>query len=806
MKLSKLLMIFCLVLLTTISYANKADLNLKNPHNTIYTHIASLHDEYFSLDRSASTLDFAGTKKEARNLAVKLRQIFDSKGLYIQMNRLPKDPNYKDSSGNHKYILFKELPELYVVKKGDQWLYSEESVDQIAKIHQSIFRFGTDRLLLLLPKAGSSKFLGLQIWQWLGIAFIIFVSALFYFLFRWLFGIGIYRIVKLIISPTLARTFIKPLAKPLSALLITLIIRLLIPILQLGPKATNVLFIIDTIFISLFFMIILYRMVDVLGAYMFKAAQKTESTMDDQLVPLVTKFMKIFVVIIGILFVLQNLKFNITALLAGISIGGIAFALAAQDTIKNLFGSLMIFLDKPFQIGDWIISHDVDGTVEEVGFRSTRVRTFQNSLISIPNGKLADMAIDNMGLRRYRRYKTDLTITYDTPAEKIESFVEGIRALIKTHPHTRKDYYIVQLNSFGSSSLNIMLYVFFSAENWQLELRYRHELIISILRLAEELEVRWAFPTETLFIEEMPGQVSLSPKHNTDKDVHRRKINNLISKIKRSQQQGGKHNQNKKPQAHEQKEVIPEKNPVQKTNKITERIKKPNEKPKAHHQDDSRKNQERIKQEEQAKKLKEKSIKKGKELTDFEIIDAASKYKLSVESLKAVIEVESKAKGFFEDGKPYITFHGQKFWKELEKKNMEPASQAEKYPDVVYQRWSRKFIRIGEKEYERLEKAKSIDKESAYLSTNWGMFQLSGQDFKKCGFSSVNEMVFNVYKTEKEQLEAFCKYLEQRKLLDDLRQENWKDFANKYNGPSNRKAKFDEKIEKAYQKYKANKS
>jgi MscS family membrane protein len=168
------------------------------------------------------------------------------------------------------------------------------------------------------------------------------------------------------------------------------------------------------------------------------------------------------VVAIGLLYVLQSLNFDITTLLAGISIGGIALALAAQDTLKNFFGSLMIFIDKPFQIGDWINFNEVDGTVEEVGFRSTRVRTFANSLVYVPNGKLADSTIDNFGLRQYRRFSTTISLTYDTPTALIRQFVDGLNEIVANHPDTRKDFWEVKLNTMGSHSLNIMFYIFFA--------------------------------------------------------------------------------------------------------------------------------------------------------------------------------------------------------------------------------------------------------------------------------------------------------------------------------------------------------
>jgi len=194
---------------------------------------------------------------------------------------------------------------------------------------------------------------------------------------------------------------------------------------------------------------------------MRRFADKTESKLDDQLVPLVERTLKVLVwVAIGVA-IMNVLRFNIAAVLTGLSISGLAVALAAQDTIKNLFGSFTIFVDKPFQIGDWIVADKIDGTVEEVGFRSTRIRTFYNSLITVPNGRLADMVIDNMGARIYRRFVIRLSVTYDTPPELLEAYVQGLRDLVTAHPDTRKDYFHVYVNDLSSSAIEILFYVFF---------------------------------------------------------------------------------------------------------------------------------------------------------------------------------------------------------------------------------------------------------------------------------------------------------------------------------------------------------
>ena len=164
--------------------------------------------------------------------------------------------------------------------------------------------------------------------------------------------------------------------------------------------------------------------------------------------------------LIGGLFVLGNLGVNVTSLVAGLGLGGLAVALAAQDTIRNLLGGVTIFADRPFQVGDWVVVNDIEGTVEHVGFRSSRVRTFYNSVVTVPNARIVDTHVDNMGLRQWRRYKTTLGLAYQTTPDQVQAFVEGVRALIRSNPNMRKDYYIVEFHGFSAVTLDVLVYCF----------------------------------------------------------------------------------------------------------------------------------------------------------------------------------------------------------------------------------------------------------------------------------------------------------------------------------------------------------
>jgi MscS family membrane protein len=146
----------------------------------------------------------------------------------------------------------------------------------------------------------------------------------------------------------------------------------------------------------------------------------------------------------------------------------------------------------------------------------------------VPNGRLADLTIDNHGLRVFRRFNTHIAVTYDTAPETISAFVEGLRKIVADHSHTRKDFYEVHLNEMGSASLNILFYIFFEVPTWSEELTCRHEVLLEILRLAVAMEVRFAFPTQTLHMETFPGQPSLTPESLEDMDTLKKRLDKFF--------------------------------------------------------------------------------------------------------------------------------------------------------------------------------------------------------------------------------------------------------------------------------------
>ena len=243
-----------------------------------------------------------------------------------------------------------------------------------------------------------------------------------------------------------------------------------------------------------------FRFIDWIATVITRKAAGTETKFDDLLIPLVRKALKAFSICVGLVLFADVFQLDVTALIGGLGIGGAALAFASQDTLSNLFGSLTVLADRPFEIGDWIVSDGVEGTVENVGMRSTRVRTFYNSVIVLPNSRLTTAVVDNMGKREFRRFTTKLGVQYDTTPEQLEAFCEAIREIIRRHPYTRKDYFQVYVNDLAASSIDILLYMFFECTDWPTELRERHRLLTDIMRVAQRLGVQFAFPTQTLHL------------------------------------------------------------------------------------------------------------------------------------------------------------------------------------------------------------------------------------------------------------------------------------------------------------------
>lgn len=382
---------------------------------------------------------------------------------------------------------------------------------------------GLARVVAATPDWLTDVYLGIEVEQYIGLGVLAVIAAVAHF--------ALLRVIALLVrrrysGDELAFWEAEQRRVNRGILLLAIGITLLVgfPTLGFDPNVENVMNQVASLVAAAAIILVAYRAIDILVDVLARRAAKTETMLDDSLVPLLRTAMRLFVTVVGVLFVLQNLDVNVSSLIAGLGLGGLAVALAAQDTVRNLLGGVTIFADKPFEVGDWVVVDGVEGTVETVGFRSTRVRTFYNSLVSVPNGNLTDSGIDNMGQRRWRRYKTTLGVGYHTTTDQMQAFVEGIRAIIQANTGMRQDFYMVEFHGFGATSLDVLVYCFIDADDWNEELRTRHVLNLDIMRLAESLQVDFAFPTQTLHIAEMPGQPQQRP--NVPDRAHLREVVN----------------------------------------------------------------------------------------------------------------------------------------------------------------------------------------------------------------------------------------------------------------------------------------
>ena len=247
------------------------------------------------------------------------------------------------------------------------------------------------------------------------------------------------------------------------------------------------------------------KLVDVLEAWLMKAADKTETSLDNMLVPILRRAMRITIILMTILFILDLIVGleNIQSILVGAGVGGLAIALAARETVANLIGSITIFADRPFNIRDLVEMDGQLGFVEDVGFRSTRIRTWDGHLITMPNGNVINTTIDNLGARPAIRRKSDITITYNSGAEKAEKAVQIIKDIlaniseIDTHPDRSVRVYF---NEFNSASLNIMMIYWVKPADWWLFQQVNEQVNLEMMRRFAEANIEFAFPTQTLYL------------------------------------------------------------------------------------------------------------------------------------------------------------------------------------------------------------------------------------------------------------------------------------------------------------------
>lgn len=339
---------------------------------------------------------------------------------------------------------------------------------------------------------------GLELWQWLALPIAIIAAAGI----GRVLGVGSRAVAQRIASRT--RTvwddeIIRCLAGPLSFAWGLTAFFFILPWLGL-PQATHlkILVLVRIGFISVFFWA-LWKTIEVVSTLVLKLPWAVEMPASRSLVPLAARGGKLTVMAMGVIATFSLLGYPVASLLAGLGIGGLALALAAQKTVENLFGSVSLAVDQPIRVGDFVkVENDVMGTVESIGLRSTRLRTLDRTLVAIPNGKLADMRLESFAVRDRLRLAVILNLVYGTTAAQMRQILTEIRAELDAHPKIFPEGITVVFRSLGESSIDVEVMAWFQTFDWNEFIVIRQEMLLRFMEIVEKAGSSFAFPTRTL--------------------------------------------------------------------------------------------------------------------------------------------------------------------------------------------------------------------------------------------------------------------------------------------------------------------
>lgn len=389
----------------------------------------------------------------------------------------------------------------------DQWLFSAATVASIDALYKSLedqptaaqlpsgATFWSDPTMWIrahVPPEFKREVLGLAYWQWLGLLTVTLSGILIQ-------RISV-RVLPLIAALMLTReqrgnaARMRHIVVPAASLLMVLTWWGGVSLLDLSAEVLTRVLLPLQVLLTLAAIWSVYRLTDLVLHPSVVQLAPGQTRFNEVLVPLLRKAAKVLIVCLGGVLLLMAAGFNVMPLLAGLGLGGLAFGLAAQDTLKSFFGSVNVVLDRPFQVGDWVRIGAYEGKVESVGLRSSRIRTFENSELTIPNSDLMNSAIDNMGRRPHRRLRTILAVAYATPVDRLEAFLDGIRQIIHDHPSTLNNDFQAYVQALTPTSVEVMVNCNLDAPNWDSEMRVRHELLMRILRLAGKLGIELTGP------------------------------------------------------------------------------------------------------------------------------------------------------------------------------------------------------------------------------------------------------------------------------------------------------------------------
>jgi len=288
---------------------------------------------------------------------------------------------------------------------------------------------------------------------------------------------------------------------PLSFVFVTIGVRLFFALLFIETDfISNV---IDMMIVFNLFWAI-YALIHALRGAVYHFTERFNPELSHEMGNFILTLIRGIVLFVGLGSILQVWGINVAGLVAGLGIGGLAFALAAKDTAANLFGSIALLLDKSIRIGEWIRIDGVEGTVEDIGMRTTKIRSFGKSLITLPNQVIANSPIENFSRRGVRRIKMTIGVTYSTSSQQMEKILVDIQTMLRNHKNiAQKETMLVNFTAFGDSSLNILIYTFSNTSNWEKYMDIKEDVNLKIMKIIEENGSDFAFPSQSLYVESL---------------------------------------------------------------------------------------------------------------------------------------------------------------------------------------------------------------------------------------------------------------------------------------------------------------
>jgi MscS family membrane protein len=504
-----------------------------SPRGTVKGYLAACREGDY--EKAANYLDLRRIPRDGPTLARQLRIIL-SRTLWVDVDVLNQEhagrsndglPPYRDRLGSIDTKAGKVDILLQRVPREDGvtiWMIAGATVAQVPDLYNE---FGYGVLEHFLPKIFFElQFLDIALWQWIGLLVLVLLAAVV----SWFLTVFVVRLLGTVVAFTKTTIDDKmrvEAAGPIRLALAVLLFRAGLVPLGLGVKATEF---ISSLLSALFIVAVtwlLLRVTDVLSSVVEERLVERGEVGAMGLVPPGRKLVKAIVVILAFIAILSNFGFNVAALLAGLGVGGIAVALAAQKTIENLFGGIILYTDRPVRVGDFCRFGDKMGTIEEIGVRSTRIRTLDHTVITVPNGTFSNMEIDNITARERIRLLAILTVRYETSPDQLRYILVEIRKLLYSHERVIPDTPRVRFINFGAYSLDIEVVAYVDTTDWAEFLGIREDIFLRIMDIIDASGTGFAFPSQTLYMGRDDGLNAERVREISEKVQHWREHNEI---------------------------------------------------------------------------------------------------------------------------------------------------------------------------------------------------------------------------------------------------------------------------------------